>query len=174
MKKDKFIEEIIQNMHDVGFTTPFSCEGTDEETIIGKLKRAENIELRDRDGRTPLIGAAFYHRIESLKYLLDRGCDINAQDNIGFAALHAAVYTGDIEITKILLEHGADVNIRDEYGNTPMLRCEGDNVEDLYRLLLKHGADPSIQNNYGVSVYDYFEMTKPELLSLLPPIEETR
>ncbi len=43
-----------------------------DELITEKLEQIQNYEQTDRDGRTLLINAAFYNRINAIKYLLKK------------------------------------------------------------------------------------------------------
>lgn len=126
------------------------------ELIIAQLKDLDCANLRDRDGRTLLINAAFYGCYEIVKYLVNCDMDINATDNRGLSALHAAVQENHIEIVELLLQKGANVNIQNAFGNTPLWMASPSSPDELFLLLLKYGADPTISNNYGISAIDGF------------------
>ena len=70
-------------------------------------------------GITPLMYAALYRDLPSLRRLLDLGADANAKNDAGATALMWAV--DDLEITRLLLDRGADPNARSVDGRTPLL-----------------------------------------------------
>jgi len=59
---------------------------------------------------TPLMRAAAYGRLDTVRALLKRGVDVNEKDGLGFTALMLAAAEGNLEIAKALLDAGADPN----------------------------------------------------------------
>src|SRR5436190_9774373 len=90
-------------------------------------------------GVTPLMHAALYRDLPSLRRLLELGADLNAKNDAGVTALMWAV--DDLEITRLLLDRGADPNVRSVDGRTPLLLAAGRaGGSDVVQLLLDHGA----------------------------------
>ena len=136
------------------------------EDFLDKIKQLDDLEKRDRDGRTLLINAAIYNRLDVVKYLVQKGADINTCDSIGNTPLHAAVLGNNTKIVQYLLKNGAEVDAKNNFGNTPLWVASPTASLELFEILLLYGADPEIKNNYGVSILDtmsYF----PEILRLL-------
>lgn len=50
--------------------------------------------------------------IETVKILIETGCNINVSGNSGDTSLSIVCRNGDMEIVKILIEAGCDVNIK--------------------------------------------------------------
>ena len=74
-------------------------------------KAVLNYRNEERYGRTPLVIASYYNRIESVKLLLSTpGVDINASSDYGATALHFAAHRGHLEVVQLLLTNGAKVN----------------------------------------------------------------
>lgn len=155
MKKDVF-ESIILDMGCTEKVMPNQNDVISDQEIISKIEKIADLEKKDRDGRTLLMNAACYARIEVIKYLLNRGADIYAKDNADFTALHAGVMSKDVGTIKLLLKAGADINAKNKFGNNPIML--GDYTTDLevYKILIANGADPEQKNNYGVSAMDIF------------------
>ncbi len=95
-------------------------------------------------GSTPLMYAALYGDVGSMKRLLAAGADPNARNDAGATALMWAVY--DLEKTRLLVDHGADVNARSDNARTPlMIAATRHGSTPILQFLLDHGANPSAQ-----------------------------
>jgi ankyrin repeat protein len=106
--------------------------------LASENKKAGN--LRGAGGTTPLMQAALYGDVDSVRLLLQQGADPNIRNQAGATALMWAV--DDFEKTRLLVEHGADVNARSQDGRTPLLIAAGlFGNKDVVRLLLDRGAD---------------------------------
>ena len=66
------------------------------------------------DTTTYLIGAAVRGRVETVRFLLEKGADPNLAGKFaGLTALLAATQRGDADIVDLLLQHGADFSASD-------------------------------------------------------------
>ncbi len=101
--------------------------------------------LRGPGGTTPLMQAALYGDVDSVRLLLGEGADPNLRNDAGATTLMWAV--DDLEKTRLLIEHGANVNARSDDGRTPLLIAAGHlgNTE-VIKLLLDRGADFSAKS----------------------------
>ena len=150
MKKSEIVEELALYMHN---------KSINESEIIEKLKDIDDSEEVDRDGRTLLINACFYNRIEIVKFLVSQKANVNSKDKIGNTPLHAAAQEGNIEIIEILLKNGANINEKNNFGNSPLMVVRKiKEPQKTLSILLSHGADPSQKNNYGYSATDIFSL----------------
>jgi len=66
----------------------------------------ENVNVKDRNGHTPLISASKQGHVDNVQDLLRRGADITASSEKGKTALHYAAANGQTEIVKMLIEKG--------------------------------------------------------------------
>jgi len=97
------------------------------------------VKLQGPGGSTPLMYAALYGDLASLRLVLDKGADANAHNQAGATALMWAV--DDLEKTRLLLERGADLNARSDNRRTPLMIAAGraGNIA-VVKLLLDKGA----------------------------------
>ena len=65
-----------------------------------------DVNAVDEQGRSLLFYAAKYDQIETIKQLLQAGCDPNLKDNFGKTPLHAAIERGSMEVAKVLIKEG--------------------------------------------------------------------
>lgn len=116
-----------------------------------------------------LCNAAFNGKIDSVKWLLDKGEDANfAFTNTGENALHYTISkTSELddraEIVKVLIAAGIDVNkktlagkstlcfMRDAYlkGESPLHRAAAYGSVTIIKMLLDAGAEPSMKDANG-------------------------
>lgn len=129
--------------------------GSDEE-VLKALNSICDVNINDSSGRTLLIEASYYNRIEIVRCLIEKGANINAQDKNGYTALHIAAEKNFWELGKVLLDNGADANAVDFSGNTPLSKAvynfQGD--QSFVKLLVNNGAKKDKKNLYGVSPED--------------------
>lgn len=96
-----------------------------------------------QDGITPLMYAALYGELSTVRALLDAGADPNARNEAGATALMWA--TDDLAKTRLLVECGADVSATSLDGRTPlMMAASRVGSSDVLRVLLDQGADPNV------------------------------
>jgi len=108
----------------------------------------DTLELRDRRGATPLMHAAAFGNLETLRLLLDRGAAVNAANDFGATALLWSAR--DPEKARLLIEHGAGVNAASKQGRTPlMLASLRPGGAPTVALLLAKGADPKLADTHG-------------------------
>lgn len=77
------------------------------------VRYGANVNVRDKDGNTPLILAGCYDLDGGLtRLLLDRGANIHATNKYGMSALFNAVSWSTPKVIGTLMDHGADINAR--------------------------------------------------------------
>jgi len=124
--------------------------------ILGKSQKGD-VNIKDRQGKTPLFNAAEAGNIEMVKTLMDRGADYFCEDNNGFTALHYAVNSNSVEVVKCILNHefvnGTTqkemINKPDRTGRSPLHIAAFKSNEEITRLLVSCGADCDVVDSAG-------------------------
>lgn len=113
------------------------------------LPPADEMNLKDGAGKTPLISGVEYEPLPYLRALIENGADINARDTSGYTALHYAAKGGRTEAVKLLLELGADPNKQANDGGTALALTAGFSHVEALKLLLQYHADPNLAYTDG-------------------------
>jgi len=115
------------------------------EVVQLLLGRHAKIDIRGKNGWTPIYVAAREKQVAIAKILIQAGANVNSETNQGETPLAQASSACNTEMVALLLEHGANVDSRNDHGITPILCAIGGyNKKELrletVRLLLDHGA----------------------------------
>ena len=73
-----------------------------EKIAIALIKKGVDVNARGVKGRTPLMAAAAFNKIELIKVLLDNNADSKITDEDGTTALQVAINKGNQEIISLL------------------------------------------------------------------------
>ena len=65
-----------------------------------------DVNAADEHGRSLLFFAARYDQTDSVRQLLQAGCDPNIKDNFGKTPLHEAIEKGSMAAVKVFLKEG--------------------------------------------------------------------
>jgi hypothetical protein len=116
------------------------------ERLLGE---GAKVDVRDGDGRTPLLLATRANHIAVARTLIEAGADVNAKDAIQDSPFLYAGAEGRVEILKMTLAAGADLKSTNRYGGTALIpACHHGHVEAV-KVLLETTIDVDHVNNLG-------------------------
>ncbi len=147
--------------------------GTPEEmqaALDAALAAGANINITNKQGITPLMGAAYKNPYpESIRKLLDAGAGLDTRGPQGRTPLiFAAWFNPNPDIVKTLLEAGASIEAEDTDGATPLMAAMSNPNIEVARLLVASGA-----NTRHISARGFTPLmlacryAKPEVVKLL-------
>ena len=84
------------------------------------FRHGADVEVRDYEGKMPLIGVSWIVSVDTVQWLLNHGADANAHDTDHVTSLHLAAWYADLKSVQALLEHSADINAWNKYGEVPL------------------------------------------------------
>ncbi|OZJ04377.1 hypothetical protein BZG36_03194 [Bifiguratus adelaidae] len=114
-----------------------------------------DVDLRDREGETALLKAAYHGHLRLVQYFLtDCHTSITQADRDGWTALHNACSRGHLQVAKYLVECGANIDAKSKMGHTALINAASKADLDVVEYLLINGADPLIRNKFGEAAYD--------------------
>lgn len=103
------------------------------------LEKGAEVDARDANGNTALMGIAFKGFTDLAQLLIDEyKAEVNLRNNSGATALSFAAMFGQADMVRLLLEKGADANLTDQNGHTPAKYAAMKGFTDLAALLEKH------------------------------------
>lgn len=128
-----------------------AVEQGDVAATLRALNKGESVNIRDRDGNTPLIRASFLGKVDIVRTLLDHGADVNAVNDIGWSGLHFAAQENQELVAKELVGAQAIIDLPDMNGNTPLWNAMFNTNSVVASFLIALGANLDRANNYGIS-----------------------
>ncbi|HEY1941214.1 MAG TPA: ankyrin repeat domain-containing protein [Roseiarcus sp.] len=120
------------------------------DLLEGMIKDGVPVDMRDSQGYTALIIAAYDGQRAAVDLLLDKHADPCAADSKGNTALMGVAFKGELEIAKLLVAH-CDVNARNANGQTAAMMASLVGHADFIKLLAEHGADLGLKDNAGAT-----------------------
>jgi ankyrin repeat protein len=141
-----------------------AIEGNDLDRVKELVENNCDVNLKDKNDRTPLNLAIKRHYFDIAEYLIDSYANVNGQGNSrlffwltdldpvdGYGPLHYCFLDRKCKVllTKLLGVKELEVDLRNRLGNTPLVLaiCEkdGEGID----LLLHRSANPNARNNEG-------------------------
>ena len=146
MNNTNWKEEIFDNLNDNNI-----------DKLRDLLKNCDSNELKLNDNISFLSIACMNEQINTVKLLIEKGCDVNEKDHLGKTMLHEMCRTGNIEIIKLLIKNGARLNEQSNTGKTELfygIEPIKENSIEIIKILLKNGANVNLKDkNEGTLIH---------------------
>lgn len=142
-----FQEKKYKNIHK---QLLYECEQVNINYNIVKdlLKLNANVNIRDKNGYTPLILAVMNNQIAIINLLLTYNPLLDITDNLGRTAFFYACQFNNLEIVKILSTTKMNLNITDKYFVSPFhVACLRGNFNIIFFLLKLKKKNVVYENN---------------------------
>ena len=127
------------------------------------LASRADVNVRNTDGITPLIGAVSLGNEPVVNALLKAQADANTADGAGLTPLHLAAGRGQAAITDTLIRHRAGLNTPDGRGETPLGHALRAGHTNTIALLRRAGATTGQMrplNATEQSLVDFYQRTE--------------
>ncbi|OCL02131.1 ankyrin, partial [Glonium stellatum] len=121
------------------------------------FRKGAEVDLVDRDRRTPLSYAVWNGNVDVVKLLIKAGARVDLKDGIGGMPLSYAVISGRKEVIKLLLKRGIRVDLEQDISTTLLFSAASKGHEAVVRLLLETGkvdADSKVNADSKDSTYE--------------------
>ncbi|XP_046560885.1 serine/threonine-protein phosphatase 6 regulatory ankyrin repeat subunit C-like [Haliotis rubra] len=127
-----------------------ACEGGNM-ALVEHLFADSNINLKGRNGRTPIMAAAFNGHKSVFDFLESKGADLSMLDTFGDSVLHLACEGGNTALVDHLVSN-SDINLKGKMGRTPIMAAAPKGHKSVFDFLESKGADLSMLDTFGDSV----------------------
>ena len=115
--------------------------------VSEQLSAGVFVDIKDRNGQTPLFHAVNRRKPDVAILLIDAGADVTKKMDDGYGnemtPFHMAVYKGLTEVVRKMLDAGADPMMDNFYYGPPLHISLEFNHTEITNLLLKNGASPA-------------------------------
>jgi len=137
--------------------------------LLAALAQDGGLDQRDACYRTPLMFAAQFGRLDTVRGLLAAGAQVNLHEKGYYSALMLAAGNGHAEVVRLLADAGARVNeVEITRGWTPLIWAAKRGHRETVEVLLALGADPQRRDRQGRSARDWaVAQGHPEVMALL-------
>jgi len=115
----------------------------------------DNLEFKDKSGRTALLWAVEGGSETLLQQLLSKGADVRAKDYHGKTALLYAAKNGRDIIVQLLLDRDVDIETKDSFGKTALLYAAENGRDTIVQLLLDRDVDIETKDSLGKTALLY-------------------
>jgi hypothetical protein len=120
-----------------------SARTGDLALLRAQLQLGADPNLRDVEGRTPLMAAAAAGQVSAMRILLSAKADVNARSAAGSTALIEAAGQGQLAAVRLLIASGSDLNVIQRGRGSAVKIAERMGHPEIAALLLKAGAQSS-------------------------------
>jgi uncharacterized protein len=122
----------------------------DKEAVLKLLQEGADINVRDVQGRTPVMIATYQHNTDMVRTLLHAGADVNIRDNNKENPLLHAGAQGWLDILRLAIEAHADTRLTNRFGGISIIPAsERGHVEIVRELLTRTDINVNHVNNLG-------------------------
>lgn len=114
--------------------------------LLGKYK---GVDVRDREGDTPLIYAVMAGNAQITSMLLGMYANVDVHNVYGTTPLHAAAQGGRPDLAQMLIKAGESVNDIDQSGMTPLMVAAERGFDNVVNILLDASAKINLRRKDG-------------------------
>jgi ankyrin repeat protein len=133
------------------YTGLFAAAAKGDVAAIRKLTAGgADLHARDRNGRTPLLVAAYAKQHDAMRALVKAGGDPNALDSDRYDMVTIAAVADDVPTLEVALALGnRATNVTSRYDGTALIAAAHLGHVEVVRVLIKAGAPLDHVNNLG-------------------------
>lgn len=130
-------------------SNPITCNSVAEK-LVERYPQAEHLNWADFRGWSALIEAGANGKLDTVRFLLDKGANIMATDENRRNVLHVASLRGHLDVVRFLLNLKKElVNTVDAFGATPLLLALDQARSDVAAHLVSKDADIKCHDREG-------------------------
>jgi ankyrin repeat protein len=132
------------------------AERGETRSLIDAIVQTGNVDQRDICYRTPLMFAAQFGRLDTVRELVAAGAQVNLHEKGYYTALMLAAGNGHVDVVELLADAGASVDeVEFTRGWTALIWSAKRGHTDTVRLLLERGARRDLRDDRGRTALDW-------------------
>nr|WP_223158783.1 ankyrin repeat domain-containing protein [Wolbachia endosymbiont of Pentalonia nigronervosa] len=134
-----------------------AAQGGSKDVIEFFLSKGISVnDITVGDGWTPLHYAAFYDKLDTVKFLIDQGAYIKAKAANDFdkKPMHVAAQGGSKDVIEFFLSKGVNIDDTDQNNCTPLHYAAWQGELDTVKFLVSQGANVNAKDNKGNTPLD--------------------
>ncbi|XP_019858578.1 PREDICTED: uncharacterized protein LOC109586804 [Amphimedon queenslandica] len=109
-----------------------------------------DVNVKDKNNRTPLFNAVTSGSVEAVEILLDNGANTDVVDKDSKSLLHYAGESGEIEMLEFWIRReDYDLNVKDKRNRTPLFNAVNSGSIEAVDILLTKGARSDVVSKDG-------------------------
>ncbi|CAN7223208.1 ankyrin repeat domain-containing protein [Knoellia sp. LjRoot47] len=139
---------------DAGMTNPgtdllAAAERGDDDAVSAALDAGADLEVRDEQGRTPLLLAATFDHVEVARTLVAAGASPDALDDRHDTPWLVTGVTGSVAMLEALLPAKPDLTLRNRYGGVSVIPASERGHVDYVKRVVETDIDVDHVNDLG-------------------------
>lgn len=135
------------------------AEQGETRSLIDAIVESGNVDQRDICYRTPLMFAAQFGRLDTVRELVAAGAQVNLHEKGYYTALMLAAGNGHADVVRLLADAGADLDeVEFTRKWTALIWSAKRGHTDTVRLLLQRGARRDLRDDRGRTALDWARM----------------
>ena len=111
------------------------------------------VDVRNNDGRTPLMLAVQSGHIDVCKLLITNQASLEVKDGFGISPLNMAAIRGHEAVCRLLIESKASIDAGDSTGCTPLFNAVFCNHENTCKLLIDVQLEQARKNKAAIVTF---------------------
>ena len=125
----------------------YASRYSSKELIELLIDNGADVNARNKEQSTPLLGAVAEGRMNIVELLVNKGADVSAKYKRGRTALHDAAAYGHKGICEILIAEGVNINEGSWDGTTSLHNAAQNGNKDVVEILIAEGANLNVRTN---------------------------
>jgi ankyrin repeat protein len=125
-----------------------AVKNRDKTAARALLKQRADVNAPDAEGMTPLLWAAHWNDLDTVKLLVGAGANTKAANRYGVTPLHEACTVGNVSMIETLLKAGADPNAAFGEGETPLMTAARTGNVEAVKMLYAFGAQVNAREGF--------------------------
>jgi len=161
VETESTIDYLIENCKDLGLldsnrnSALFHAAYAGHKEAVRKMLEFDfDVDTKNIEGITPLLGALHKGNKEIVQLLLEARADYNVADDKGISPIHIATTLGLTNIINLLLEAGANIDQKvSGKGTTALMIALFTKRHEVIKLLIERGADKFAKDSLASTIH---------------------